>query len=91
MIVNFEKLSLKGTRKVIDSDGKKHQVTRNFSQTLNPYNRDKDGGIKSRDQILKEIHEEWNAWHALSNEELWKKEKYRFQTWEENNKEARNG
>ena len=86
MLVTYEELFLKGTRKVVDPNGKKHQVTRKFSQTLNPYNRDKSGALKSRSRILKEIREEQDAWHALSNEELWEKEKYRFQTWEENNK-----
>lgn len=49
-------------RKTWVEDGKKRQKTRKFRQTVNPFNKTKDGEPKSRDQIFKEVHAEADAW-----------------------------
>lgn len=62
MIIHFQEVAIKATRKWTDDDGKKRQKTRKFSQTLNPYNRNIDGSVKTRDEILKELlcqRDEW--------------------------------
>ena len=80
MTIYFEEVVNKGRRTVIDPTGKKHQVTRTFSQTINPYNRDANGNVKSKQQISKEISAEYKEWMALDNDQLWEKEQYRFKT-----------
>lgn len=58
----FDEVSVKRTKRYTDEDGKKRQKTRKFSQTLNPFNKNKDGSIKTYDQIMKEITKEADAW-----------------------------
>lgn len=62
MRIDFNEISVKATRRWVDEDGKKRQQTKKFFQTLNPFNRTKDGQIKSKDQITKEIFAERDAW-----------------------------
>lgn len=57
----FEVVSIKAVRKWADAEGKKHQQTKKFWQTINPFNM-KDGAVKTRDQILAEICAERDAW-----------------------------
>ena len=60
--VHFEEVSIKATRRWIDSDGKKRQQTKKFYQTLNPHNRNSEGNPKSRQQIIEEIKAERDEW-----------------------------
>lgn len=61
MIINYEEVSIKATKRW-EEEGKKRQKTRTFSQTINPFNKDNDGNIKGRDQIMKEISKEAEKW-----------------------------
>ena len=58
----FDKVSVKRTKYWKDENGKKRQKTREFFQTLNPFNTDESGNPKSRRQILKEVETEAEAW-----------------------------
>lgn len=71
MRVKFEEVSLKVVRKFIDSDGKKRQITKKFFQTVNPFNTNKDGTVKDRDQIMAELkasRDEWVANGGFNNQ-----------------------
>jgi hypothetical protein len=59
----FQEVSVKGVKRWVE-DGKKRQLTKKFHQTLNPYNRNPDGSVKTRQEILKEITKEKNIWLA---------------------------
>lgn len=61
MRINFEEVSIKATKKWVDN-GKKRQETKTFSQTINPFNKDKDGTVKTRAQIMSEISLERKLW-----------------------------
>lgn len=62
MKVYFEEVSVKAVKRWVDENGKKHQQTKKFYQTINPFNKDKDGFPKNREQILAEIKAERDAW-----------------------------
>lgn len=64
----FDEISIKRTKRYTDADGKKRQKTRKFSQTLNPFNRNRDGSLKNYDQIMEEITKEADAW--MESDEL---------------------
>lgn len=58
----FREVKIKGVKKWKGEDGKRHTTTRTFSQTINPFNKNKEGKIKSRDEIMTEITAERDAW-----------------------------
>ncbi len=62
MRVTFDKVSIKGTKYWKDENGKRHQKTKEFYQTINPFNKNPDGTVKTRQQIRSEIVAERNAW-----------------------------
>lgn len=64
MRVHFEEISVKATKKWKDVNGRQRQCTKKFFQTLNPFNKNKDGSIKSRSDIMIEITASRDAWLA---------------------------
>jgi hypothetical protein len=62
MRIRFDEVAIRGVRRWIDENGKKHQETRKFYQTISPFNKGADGQPKSSAQILKEISAERSAW-----------------------------
>lgn len=58
----FTEISTKRTKRWKDKDGKKRQVTKKFYQTLNPFNKNKNGSVKNESEIWKEINEEADSW-----------------------------
>ena len=58
----FREVSVKAVYKWVDATGKRRQKTKKFSQTLNPFNRNMDGSLKSPSDILKAVNEEKAAW-----------------------------
>ncbi len=64
MRVNFQEVSVKGTRRWKDAEGKKRQQTKKFFQTISPFNKNADGSPKTREQILIQIKAERDAWEA---------------------------
>lgn len=64
MIVNFNEISLhsqkSGTCPMCRTPARR---SKKFYQTLNPFNKNKNGFIKTREEILKELKEEINQWH----------------------------
>lgn len=63
--ITFEVVKVSGTYKYTDkATGKKRQKTREFSQTINPFNKNPDGSIKSYDDIRREITKERDEWLA---------------------------
>jgi hypothetical protein len=63
--MTFEKVAIKARKRWKDpATGKSHQATREFSQTLNPFNTTAAGRQKSREQIMVEIKRERDLWLA---------------------------
>lgn len=58
----FQEISVKAVHKWTDENGKKRQKTKTFSQTLNPYNRNPDGSIRTKADIYSVICAERDAW-----------------------------
>ena len=61
MRYQFQKIELKAKR-VWREGGKKRQETKVFMQTINPFNKNADGTVKTGVQILEELHVERRAW-----------------------------
>lgn len=57
----FETVSTKRTHRWKEN-GKNRQETREFSQTVNPFNKNKKGKVKTYAEILDEINEEADVW-----------------------------
>lgn len=54
----FDEVKVARTAKT--KDGKRRQRT--FSQTINPFNKNKNGKVKTRGEIHLELHKEADAW-----------------------------
>lgn len=63
MKVTFNEVAIKATKRWKE-DGKARTQTRKFYQTLNPFNKNADGTVKTREQILIEITAERDDWLA---------------------------
>ena len=69
----FQEVSTKGVIKqecCVEGCKKKTQATKKFCQTLNPYNRNKNGDVKSREEIVREINEQKREWLASQKGKL---------------------
>jgi len=64
--IRFEEVKVKGVRRWTDSDGKKRQETKTFSQTINPFNKNACGLPKTCSEIVEEITAERDAWMAAN-------------------------
>jgi len=65
MIIHYEEVLLKATKRGKCQCGKRVIRTKKFSQTINPYNRI-NGIPKTRNEILKELQAECDTWMANS-------------------------
>lgn len=61
---DFDKVAVKAKVTWRDENGKKRQQTKEFSQTLNWFNRNKHGQLKTEKEIMLEIVAEADAWIA---------------------------
>jgi hypothetical protein len=64
--IRFEEVSLRARKRWKDADGKRHQETKKFFQTMNPFNKAADGWPKTRYQIMEELMTEREFWLARS-------------------------
>lgn len=64
----FNEVRLKATKRWTDASGKKRQKTETFCQTINPFNRNAAGQVKSRDEIMAELKAQRDAWLKQSHE-----------------------
>lgn len=60
--INFNEISVKVVKRWTDENGKKRQKTKKFYQTINPYNRNTEGSVKTREEIWAEIMKESEDW-----------------------------
>jgi hypothetical protein len=67
MKVRFGEISVRGIRRWVDKDGKRHQQTCKFWQTLSPFNKGADGLPKTSQQIFAEVVAERDAWMKEQN------------------------
>lgn len=58
----FKEIKVTGTRRWKDESGKRRQETKTFSQTVNPFNKNSKGEVKSPEEIWKEINEKLKQW-----------------------------
>ena len=61
MRVEFYRVSVKAVKRWKEN-GKPRQQTRTFMQTINPFNKNSDGSIKTREDIMREILAERKEW-----------------------------
>jgi hypothetical protein len=61
-IYTFEQVKLRGVRYWKDEQGKRHQETKTFMQTINPFNKTSDGTPKGYAKIMEELRAEREAW-----------------------------
>ena len=64
MITHFQKVSVKGVKRWTDESGKKRQKTKEFWQTISPFNKRADGTPKTYIEILNAVKAERDAWLA---------------------------
>ena len=62
MRVQFEEVSIRAEKTIIDENGKKRKRKKKFYQTLNPFNVRANGSVKSRDFIILELREQASKW-----------------------------
>lgn len=62
MLMRFEVVQMKGTKRWKDASGRKRQETRTFMQTINPFNKNAAGRVKSHHEIWLELLEERGEW-----------------------------
>jgi hypothetical protein len=61
--VRFEEVSIKRTFRWKDPEtGKTRQETKRFWQTINAFNKNADGTLKSRGQIMSELERQAQLW-----------------------------
>jgi hypothetical protein len=60
----FEEVSLRGKKTGKCGCGKNRTRQATFTNTINPYNRDADGTIKSRDEVLEDVRKILNEWKS---------------------------
>ena len=65
--LHFQEMRIKAHR-IIFVDGKRKIETKTFTQTLNPYNRNSDGSIKSGKDIARELNNIAAKWEEGSEE-----------------------
>lgn len=60
---NFEEVSIQHTKRWTDQEtGKKRQKTKKFYMTLNPFNKNEDGSVRTRQEIYRELVKQRDAW-----------------------------
>lgn len=69
MRINFDEVAIKATKTWTDAGGKKRQKTRKFYQTISPFNLNKAGLPKGREEIWPELRAERDAWLAAPVDE----------------------
>lgn len=67
MKINFEKVSIKSVFRWKEGS-KRYQRTKTFCQTINPFNRNADGSVKTREKIMLELTKQRDDWLAASKE-----------------------
>lgn len=61
MRIVFDEVRIKAKR-AWKENGKKRQETKFFSQTINPFNKNAQGLMKTRDEIMAELYTEKAEW-----------------------------
>lgn len=61
MRITFEVVKARGQRTII-VDGKKKRQQKTFEQTVNPFNKNPDGTIKTYEQVLESVNAVRDAW-----------------------------
>ena len=61
--IKFETVK-RTARKTVIVDGKKRKRQKTFEQTINPFNKNPDGSVKTRADIIKELNSECRKWEA---------------------------
>ena len=62
MIVKFEEIKFQATKTGKCQCGQRVKRSKTFTQTMNPWNRNKEGLLKNRDEIIEELEVEAIKW-----------------------------
>jgi hypothetical protein len=62
MRITFKQLQVVAQHKWVDGEGKRRQKTKRFTMTLNPYNRNPDGTVRTEREILAALNAQKAAW-----------------------------
>lgn len=65
--INFSRVYIKALKRWKEN-GKPRQKTRVFEQTINPFNKNADGSVKTYDDIMKENLQARQAWLKLPHD-----------------------
>lgn len=67
----FEEIVVSATHRWIDKEtGRKRQKTKKFSQTINPWNKNEHGEVKTRSEIYAELEKEKAKWLREQQDDL---------------------
>ena len=70
MKITFQKITERRTKRWVDANGKKRQKTVTFMKTVNPWNRNEDGTVRTPEEIRVLVRAEADAWAALPASEV---------------------
>lgn len=59
--IYFEEVKLTG-HKYVTVDGKRRRRSKTFAQTINPFNKNPDGSVKTRQQVRESVAAELRRW-----------------------------
>jgi hypothetical protein len=62
MLVEFEELKVRGQKSMKCADGKRRTRQVTFTQTINPWNVNKEGNPKTKDEIFEELRKQLFEW-----------------------------
>lgn len=65
MLIKFEEIKIRATKTIIGEDGKKCKRSKTFIHTINPFNKNPDGTIKNRHDIMDSLMEEVKEWKKI--------------------------
>ena len=62
MRIEFEQIKIRGQKSMKCADGKKRTRSITITQTLNPFNKNTKGFVKTREEILEELRNQLFKW-----------------------------
>ena len=67
MRINFEEIKYREIRYEKNKDGKLVKRQKTFSQTVNPFNKNSDGSVKTREEVFESVKLEALNWKNKIN------------------------
>jgi hypothetical protein len=61
--VTYEVITIRNSFRWTNAEGKRRSKSVKFQQSINPFNKNPDGTVKTRQQIWAELQAESGCWH----------------------------